>query len=128
MGGAPAGGYPGGQGGYGQPQVDPSVSQWFSAVDTDRSGQISAQELQRALVNGNWSHFSEEACRMMIDMYDKNASGSIDVNEFQLLFSAINQWKGVFQGYDKDKSGSIEQSELSQGKMRHSLSESHEML
>jgi len=104
-----------GTGGYGQqPAVDPSVAQWFSAVDTDRSGQISAQELQRALVNGNWSHFSEEACRMMIDMYDKNASGSIDVNEFQLLFSAINQWKGVFQGYDKDKSGTIEQSELSQ--------------
>ena len=50
-------------------------------------------------------------------MYDKNASGSIDVNEFQQLFSAINQWKGVFQGYDKDRSGTIEQSELSQGKM-----------
>ena len=49
-------------------------------------------------------------------MYDKNASGSIDVNEFQQLFSAINQWKGVFQGYDKDKSGTIEQSELTQGK------------
>jgi len=120
----PQGGYPGApppsgypQGGYGQPQqpqVDPSVQQWFSAVDTDRSGQISAQELQRALVNGNWSHFSEEACRMMIDMYDKNASGSIDVNEFQQLFSAINQWKAVFQGYDKDKSGTIEQSELTQ--------------
>merc|ERR1711994_1030835 len=111
----PSSGYPGG--GYGQhqqPQIDPSVQQWFSAVDTDRSGQISAQELQRALVNGNWSHFSEEACRMMIDMYDKNASGSIDVNEFQQLFNAINQWKGVFQGYDKDKSGTIEQSELTQ--------------
>merc|ERR1711862_893079 len=121
----PQGGYPGAPppsgysapGGYGQPpqpQVDPSVQQWFSAVDTDRSGQISAQELQRALVNGNWSHFSEEACGMMIDMYDKNASGSIDVNEFQQLFSAINQWKAVFQGYDKDKSGTIEQSELTQ--------------
>ena len=48
-------------------------------------------------------------------MYDKNASGSIDVNEFQQLFSAINQWKAVFQGYDKDKSGTIEQSELTQG-------------
>jgi len=119
----PQGGYPGAPppsgysapGGYGQqPQVDPSVAQWFSAVDTDRSGQISAQELQRALVNGNWSHFSEEACRMMIDMYDKNASGSIDVSEFQQLFNAINQWKGVFQGYDKDKSGCIEQAELTQ--------------
>ena len=52
---------------------------------------------------------------LILDMYDKNASGSIDVNEFQQLFSAINQWKGVFQGYDKDKSGTIEQSELTQG-------------
>ena len=52
---------------------------------------------------------------LILDMYDKNASGSIDVNEFQQLFSAINQWKAVFQGYDKDKSGTIEQSELTQG-------------
>ena len=56
--------------GYGappqQPSVDPQVQQWFNAVDSDRSGQISASELQKALVNGNWSNFSEEACRMMI--------------------------------------------------------------
>ncbi len=32
----------------------------------DNSGQITAPELQRALVNGNWSNFSEEACRLMI--------------------------------------------------------------
>jgi len=42
------------------------VAAWFHAVDQDKSGQITAAELQRALVNGNWSHFSEEACRMMI--------------------------------------------------------------
>ena len=46
--------------------MNPDVAAWFHAVDTDRSGQITASELQRALVNGNWSHFSEEACRMMI--------------------------------------------------------------
>ena len=91
----PTGGYPGApppqQGGYGQPHqgyghrpgapsqgggpgaygstppgVDPQTQQWFNAVDQDRSGQISAQELQKALVNGNWSNFSEEACRLMI--------------------------------------------------------------
>ena len=86
--GAPSGGYPGAppqqqQGGYAQrpgappqqgggpygsapPGVDPQTQQWFNAVDQDRSGQISAQELQKALVNGNWSNFSEEACRLMI--------------------------------------------------------------
>jgi len=42
------------------------VQQWFNAVDQDRSGQITAGELSKALVNGNWSNFSEEACRMMI--------------------------------------------------------------
>ena len=68
-----------------------------------------------ALVNGNWSHFSEDACRMMIDMFDQNASGSIDVNEFQQLFNSINQWRAIFESYDEDRSGTIEQSELSQG-------------
>jgi len=119
----PQGGYPGAPpasgysapGGYGQqPQVDPSVSQWFSAVDTDRSGQISAQELQRALVNGNWSHFSEEACRMMIEMFDRKRSGTINITEFSELFKYINQWKATFEGIDRDRSGYIEFNELTQ--------------
>ena len=67
----PPGGAPGGYGGAypGAPapgQVDPNIAGWFHAVDQDKSGQITAPELQKALVNGNWSHFSEEACRMMI--------------------------------------------------------------
>merc|ERR1719150_643743 len=66
-----------GYGGGGPPpgQVDPQVAQWFNAVDQDRSGQIDCKELQRALVNGNWSHFSEEACRMMVDMFDRDRTG-----------------------------------------------------
>lgn len=133
-GGGPAGGgYPGGQsqpgpagygtappaggyGGYGappqQPQVDPNIAGWFRAVDADNSGQISAEELKRALVNGNWSHFSEEACRMMIDMFDKDRSGSINVYEFRDLFNYINQWKQTFESIDTDRSGFIEFQEL----------------
>jgi len=118
----PPSGYhpPGGYGGTapppygGQPQVDPQTAQWFNAVDSDKSGQISAGELQKALVNGNWSNFSEEACRMMIDLYDHNNSGTIDILEFKRLFEAINQWKTTFESFDKDRSGRIEQSELTQ--------------
>lgn len=36
------------------PGADPQLWQWFSAVDTDRSGAISVTELQAALVNGTY--------------------------------------------------------------------------
>lgn len=49
-----------------QPPIDPQVQQWFMTVDVDKSGRITAIELQQALVNANWSHFNPETCRLMI--------------------------------------------------------------
>ena len=48
------------------PGADPTLWNWFVTVDRDWSGQITADELQQALVNGNWSHFNSETCRLMI--------------------------------------------------------------
>jgi Ca2+-binding EF-hand superfamily protein len=48
-------------------------------------------------------------------MFDKNASGSIDVSEFGQLFSYINQWKAVFEGLDKDRNCYLENAEVQQG-------------
>lgn len=42
------------------------------AVDQDRSGQITPIELQQALMNGNWSPFNGETCRLMVGMFDKD--------------------------------------------------------
>ena len=117
-GGAPGGGYPpaGGAGGYPPapaPQVDPNVAQWFRAVDQDNSGHIDAKELGQALANGDMSMFSEEACRMMINMFDTNMTGTIDINEFGKLFEYINQWKGMFENYDRSKQGTLGQDDLS---------------
>ena len=53
---------------------------------------------------------------LLSDLFDKNSSGSIDLNEFQQLFDYINQWKAVFESFDSDRSGRIEQNELNQGK------------
>lgn len=61
----PGGRYPGGFGGP-PPGCDPTLWNWFVTVDRDRSGQITADELQQALLNGNWSHFNSETCRLMI--------------------------------------------------------------
>lgn len=51
---------------------------------------------------------------MMIDMFDRDKSGQINVQEFASLFSYINQWKALFESIDRDRSGFIEQAEFSQ--------------
>jgi len=102
---------------YGQPQagygsVHPNVLAWFQAVDLDRSGHISVLELQQALTNNDWSHFSAKTCSKMISMFDRDYSGTIDVNEFNSLWNYINQWRSVFSAYDADRSGFISEPEL----------------
>ncbi|XP_033640997.1 programmed cell death protein 6-like [Asterias rubens] len=111
------------QGGYGQqaygappggapPGIDPTVYQWFQSVDNDKSGSITSNELQQALMNGNWSHFNGETCRLMIGLFDKNNDGTINIQEFGALWAYIQQWRGVFDRYDRDKSGNIDGGEL----------------
>ena len=96
-----------------QPQVNPQIQKLFNKVDKDRSGHISAMELQKALVNGNWSKFSEEACKLMINMFDQQRKGMVNIHEFGALFSCINQWKATFESIDQDRSGYIDEIELS---------------
>lgn len=63
--------YPGGGAPFygGQPPVDPEIQQWFNAVDQDRSGRISAVELQSALVNGQGKNFNLQVCQLMVGTY-----------------------------------------------------------
>lgn len=71
--------------------------------------------MQSALINRQGNNFSEQACKLMIGMFDADRTGTINVNEFQQLFSYINQWLAVFKNYDRDQSGHIEEVELGQG-------------
>ncbi|XP_063810290.1 peflin [Pseudophryne corroboree] len=96
------------------PGVDPEAFSWFQTVDTDRSGYITLKELKQALVNSNWSTFNDETCIMMMNMFDKSYSGRIDLPGFSGLWSYIQQWRNLFQQYDRDRSGSISHAELYQ--------------
>ncbi|XP_038190157.1 peflin [Arvicola amphibius] len=96
------------------PNVDPEAYSWFQSVDADHSGYISLKELKQALVNSNWSSFNDETCLMMINMFDKTKSGRIDVVGFSALWKFLQQWKSLFQQYDRDRSGSISSVELQQ--------------
>ncbi|XP_077338072.1 peflin [Lithobates pipiens] len=119
------------QGQYGQapsgniPQgVNPEAYAWFQTVDSDRSGYITLKELKQALVNSNWSTFNDETCTMMLNMFDRGQSGKIDLYGFSALWTYLQQWKSLFQQYDRDRSGSISYAELHQAlsQMGYSLS------
>lgn len=45
------------------------ISYHYYRVDKDRSGYISADELQQALSNGTWNPFNPETVRLMIGRF-----------------------------------------------------------
>ncbi|KAG2178976.1 hypothetical protein INT43_001825 [Umbelopsis isabellina] len=94
------------------PGANPQLWSWFKAVDTDNSGSLTADELQRALVNGDWSPFNIETVRNIVNMFDTNNTGTIDFNEFAGLWKYIEDWKQCFQTFDVDGSGSIDRNEM----------------
>lgn len=119
--------------------LNPQLWTWFKAVDTDGSGQLTVHELQRALVNGDWSPFNIETVRTMVNMFDKGTkecvrrrdtsnsptlgafffffstadnTGTIGFDEFTGLWNYIEEWKRCFQTFDRDGSGSVDRQEL----------------
>ncbi|XP_071812333.1 sorcin-like isoform X2 [Apostichopus japonicus] len=108
--GAP-GGYPG------QPPVQDPLVGYFQAV-AGQDGQIDADELQRCLTSsgiaGTYQPFSRDTCVVMINMLDRDYSGQMGFNEFKELWTALNQWKQTFMNFDRDRSGTVEPSELQQ--------------
>jgi len=94
------------------PGADPQLWEWFSSVDFDRSGSISSDELQQALVNGDWSPFDLDTVKLLMSIFDVDRSGTIGFNEFVGLWRYIKDWQNVFRHFDKDRSGTIEGAEL----------------
>ncbi|XP_077975978.1 sorcin-like isoform X1 [Styela clava] len=94
------------------PGVDPNAFHWFQTVDQDRSGRISSNELQTALMNNKMKQFNSETCRLMIGMFDKDSDGLIDMYEFSALWAYIQQWRQCFDSFDTDRSGNIDANEL----------------
>lgn len=84
----------------------------FQRVDKDKSGFISADELQHALSNGTWTPFKSETVRLMIGMFDKKNTGTISFEDFGALWKYVTDWQTCFRSFDKDNSGNIDKAEL----------------
>ncbi|KNZ59314.1 uncharacterized protein VP01_1760g4 [Puccinia sorghi] len=93
-------------------RIDPQLRQWFGAVDADNSGNITALELQQALVNGDWSPFDLDTVKMLMNIFDTDRSGTIGFDEFAGLWKYIKDWQGAFRHFDADRSGTISGDEL----------------
>jgi Ca2+-binding EF-hand superfamily protein len=94
------------------PGADQQLFYWFQAVDTDKSGALTTEELQKALINGDWSPFNIETVRLMMNMFDTDNTGTITFPEFAGLWRYIEDWKKCFQTFDADGSGTINFNEL----------------
>ena len=48
-------------------------------------------------------------------LFDRDRNGTMGLNEFQELLNYLNTWKGVFDRFDRDRSGNIDTDELNTG-------------
>ena len=86
----------------------------FRSIDTDKSGQITIDELRNQLRDGFEIPFNEETIILIIKIYDKNHNGTINAEEFKVLRKQLDIWRKVFNSIDTNNSGDIDKDELTQ--------------
>jgi Ca2+-binding EF-hand superfamily protein len=66
-------------------------------------------------ISGSWTAFNPETVRLMIGMFDRDHTGTINFQEFGSLWKYVQDWQRTFKSYDRDNSGSIDKNELKTG-------------
>ncbi|GAB4817232.1 hypothetical protein N2152v2_004278 [Parachlorella kessleri] len=87
------------------------VLAWFRQIDRDGSGTLDVFELQRALALGQLN-FSLKTVQALMRLHDKDASGHIDLQEFERLHSFLINISNSFRYFDADRSGSLSKQEV----------------
>lgn len=91
----------------------------FDEMDHNHDGQISGQELHKALRKGQEnSEFDTYTVNVLLRKYDADKDNEINFSEFYQLFMEINQLFNEFLDIDLDFSGSIDRRELSNALQR----------
>ncbi|CAJ2660191.1 unnamed protein product [Trifolium pratense] len=94
------------------PGTNPDVIRSFQMVDRDRSGFIDDRELQQAL-SSSFHSFNLRTIRLLMFLFKHpHESLRIGPKEFSELWSCLGHWRGIFERYDKDRSGKIDPLEL----------------
>lgn len=88
-------------------QLVSQIQAWFSAVDTDRSGQLDQGELGRALQQAGLN-FGPATLRRLLTTFDLDRSGHLGVNEFVCLYQFVLSLRNSFASQDRDRSGKLD--------------------
>ncbi|KAL6997552.1 hypothetical protein U1Q18_007679 [Sarracenia purpurea var. burkii] len=93
------------------PGTDPSIVACFQIADQDGSGLIDDKELQRALSSYNQS-FSLRTVHLLMFLFTNTNSRKIGPKEFTALYYSLQNWRAIFERFDRDRSGKIDTGEL----------------
>ncbi|KAI5682810.1 hypothetical protein M9H77_04038 [Catharanthus roseus] len=93
------------------PGTDPNIIACFQMADQDGSGFIDDKELQRALSSYNQS-FSLRTVHLLMYLFTNTNARKIGPKEFTELFYSLQNWRAIFERFDKDRSGRIDITEL----------------
>ncbi|KAJ4771865.1 Calcium-binding EF-hand family protein [Rhynchospora pubera] len=93
------------------PGTDPNVIACFQAADRDGSGMIDDKELQQALSGYNQT-FSLRTVHLLMYLFTNTNVRKIGPKEFTSVFYSLQNWRSIFERFDRDRSGKIDASEL----------------
>ncbi|KAK2985798.1 hypothetical protein RJ640_019294 [Escallonia rubra] len=93
------------------PGTDPNVVACFQMADQDGSGSIDDKELQRALSAYNES-FSLRTVHLLMYLFTSTNTRRIGPKEFTAVFYSLQNWRSIFEKFDRDRSGKIDYNEL----------------
>ncbi|KAF3642932.1 putative calcium-binding protein CML50 [Capsicum annuum] len=91
--------------------TDPNVIACFQLADQDGSGFIDDKELQKVLSSYNQS-FSLRTVHLLMYLFTNTNTRKIGPKEFTSVFYCLQDWRGIFERFDRDRSGRIDSCEL----------------
>jgi len=87
-----------------------TLQYWFTSVDRDRSGSISAIELAQAQFNGR--PLGVACASKIIRAFDQDKTGTIDFREYVALHGFLQTMSNAFLMADRDRSGTLDPMEI----------------